>query len=117
MEVDQYLRFFVALVFVLALIALLSVIARKLGFGHATTMVRGQARRLAISEIMPLDARRKLVLVRRDDKEHLIVLGPNGETVVERDIDAPAPLPIPPNNPPSPNAHSEDGETVKETPS
>ena len=86
-EIDSYLRFVLALVFVLGLIALLSVGARKLGFGHNTTMMRGKHRRLGIVEIMPLDARRKLVLIKRDDKEHLLVLGPGSETVVESGIE------------------------------
>ena len=49
------------------------------------------ARRLAIVEIMSVDPRRKLVLVQRDDKEHLILLSATGETVVETGIDAPDP--------------------------
>lgn len=86
-DIGNYMRFVLALVFVLALIALMTVVARKLGFGHNTTMMSGKERRLGVVEIMPLDARRKLVLVRRDDKEHLLMLGPSSETVVERGID------------------------------
>ena len=37
---------------------------------------------------MPIDNRRRLVLVRRDDREHLLLLGPQGETVVETNIPA-----------------------------
>ena len=48
----------------------------------------GQKRRLKIVEYLPLDARRRLVLVRRDQKEFLLVLGPQGETVVESNIPA-----------------------------
>jgi len=36
-----------------------------------------------------VDAKRKLVLLRRDDTEHLILLGPNSDTLVEAGIDAP----------------------------
>lgn len=88
MEFSDYLRFVVALVFVLGLIGVLTVAARKMGFGHNTTQFRGQAKRLGIVEIMPLDARRKMVLVRRDDKEHLVILGPGSETLIESGIDA-----------------------------
>ena len=36
-----------------------------------------------------LDTRRRLVLVRRDDVEHLILLGAASETVIERNIKSP----------------------------
>ena len=38
--------------------------------------------------VQPLDGRRKLVLIKRDDREHLIILGQNTETVVETRIGA-----------------------------
>ena len=34
----------------------------------------------------PLDARRRLILIRRDDVEHLLVVSPTSETVIERGI-------------------------------
>lgn len=49
----------------------------------------GPHRRLRVVESMPVDHRRRLVLLRRDDREHLILLGPDHATVVERDIAAP----------------------------
>lgn len=90
MEIESYFRFLLALVFVLGLIALLAALARRWGLGYRVAPMRkDKARRLSISEIMPLDARRRLVLLRRDDVEHLVILGPTGETVVEHGISAP----------------------------
>ena len=43
---------------------------------------------LALMEVTNLDARRRLVLLRRDDVEHLVILGPASETVVEKNITA-----------------------------
>ena len=43
-------------------------------------------RRLSVVEVLMLDTRRRLVLVRRDDVEHLILLGATTETVIERGI-------------------------------
>lgn len=43
-------------------------------------------KRLAIVEARNLDMRRRLVLIRRDDVEHLLVLGQDGDLVVERGI-------------------------------
>ena len=98
MEFDGYLRFLLALLFVLGLIGMLSLAARRFGFGLRPPTARGQARRLSISEIMPLDAKRRCVLIRRDGVEHLIILGPHGETVVEANIPAEAAPPPPAAN-------------------
>ena len=47
--------------------------------------------RLAISEQATLDSRRKLVLVRRDDVEHLIMTGGPVDVVIETGITAAKP--------------------------
>jgi flagellar protein FliO/FliZ len=47
--------------------------------------------RLAVSEQATLDSRRKLVLVRRDDVEHLIMTGGPVDVVIETGISAPKP--------------------------
>jgi len=100
MEFADYLRFVLALAFVLALIGLLAAVARRYGFGFPVTALKSVGRRrLKVVEVTPVDARRRLVLVRRDDTEHLILLGQSGELVVETGIaardeapDAPPPL-------------------------
>lgn len=43
-------------------------------------------RRLEIVEIKRIDGRNALVLVRRDDKEHLLLIGPSSQ-IIETDID------------------------------
>jgi len=88
MDLETYFRFLLALIFVIGLIALLALAARRFGFGYRMRARDGQARRLSISEIMPLDAKRRLVLLRRDDTEHLVILGPTSQTVVESGIPA-----------------------------
>lgn len=90
MDAWDYLRFPLALVFVLALIALVATMARKAGLGFPSRAIKpGSARRLSVVEVTPLDGRRRLVLVRRDDVEHLLVIGPTSELVIERDITPP----------------------------
>ena len=86
MDFDLYLRFALALVLVLGLIALLAWMLRRFGMG----MKMSKGRRLGVSEVQMLGPRHKLMLVRRDDVEHLVILGPAGETVVETGIKAPA---------------------------
>jgi flagellar protein FliO/FliZ len=88
MDGAQLVQFAVALVFVLALIAGAAAVARRFGLGSMPAM-KSRRRRLTVAEILPLDGRRRLVLIRRDDREHLIILGPNSETVVERFIPVP----------------------------
>ncbi len=89
MEFEGYLRFLLALLFVLALIGLLATVARRFGLGFpATALKRIGSRRLSVVEVTPVDARRRMVLVRRDDTEHLILLGQTNEMVIESGIPA-----------------------------
>jgi flagellar protein FliO/FliZ len=46
----------------------------------------GRARRLEVVETLPLDIRRRLVIVRCDGVEHLLLLGVNQDIVVAQDI-------------------------------
>ncbi len=89
MEIEGYLRFVVALALVLGLIAAAAWAARRLGLAGRLPVVTGRARRLGVVEAVPLDPKHRLVLVRRDDAEHLLVLGPAGAAVVEAGIDPP----------------------------
>ncbi|MBC8337899.1 MAG: flagellar biosynthetic protein FliO [Rhodospirillales bacterium] len=89
MEFSEYLRFFLALVFVIGLIGAAAAMARRMGFGFPSQAIKKSTnRRLAVVEAAPLDGRRRMVLIRRDDTEHLLVLSPNGETVIESGIRA-----------------------------
>lgn len=95
MDLGEYLRFFLALSFVLLLIAGLAALVRRSGFGSrlALSPAAGAERRLALVEVRPLDAKRKLVLLRRDDREHLVLLGIGGDLLIESDIPAPPSMP------------------------
>jgi flagellar protein FliO/FliZ len=83
---SQFLRLIAALGFVLALMGGLALILKKLGVA-GTPVTQGNKRRLKVVESIPLDARRRLVLIQRDGKQHLVILGANSETVVETDIE------------------------------
>jgi flagellar protein FliO/FliZ len=90
-----FLKFALALVLVFGLIALCTWALRRFGLGGMVKPVAG--RRLAVVESLALDARHRLVLVRRDDREHLILLGA-GETVVEGGIGSLPARPFPPES-------------------
>ncbi len=85
MDWNIYLRTLLALVFVLGLISLLTWAARRYGFGGMPRSL-GKTRRLQVVESLGLDHRRRLVLVRRDGMEHLLLLGATGDLVVENAI-------------------------------
>lgn len=82
MDLDQYIKFVMALLFVVVLIVAVAWLMRRIGLGGVATGAM-RHRRLGVVEVMPLDAKRRLVLVRRDDREHLILLSATGDVVVE----------------------------------
>lgn len=90
MEADlpQYTQLFAALIFVVGLMGGGALLVKKLGLAGPLPQKMGK-KRLKVIEAMPLDARRKLVLIQRDDAQHLVILGINGETIVETNIKAP----------------------------
>ena len=87
-ELQGLLRFAFALGVVLLLIAAVAWIARRFMGGAALPL--GKKRRLALVEVLPLDGKSRLAIVRRDEVEHLIVLGPTAATIVESGFRAPA---------------------------
>jgi flagellar protein FliO/FliZ len=89
LSLDLYMRFVVALVAILALLALFAWLVRRYG-GAGRAMMGGGKRRLSIVEVAPIDGKRRLVLLRRDRTEHLVLLGPETAIVIERGIAAPA---------------------------
>lgn len=89
MEFNIYLRFMLALILVLGLIGGLTWAARRFGFGGQLTPNAGKSPRLSVVEVRTLDSRRKLVLLRRDGCEHLVLLGPNQDLLLESGISPP----------------------------
>lgn len=91
MEVTDYLRFVAALAFVVALIVGLAWMVRRFGLvGAAAVARRTGERRLAVVEVLPVDTKRRLLLVRRDGIEHLVMLGAERDLVIETGIPAAA---------------------------
>ena len=86
MEPVQYLKYIVGLLIVLGLIALIALLARRFGMVPRATRDPSAPKRLSVSDVLSIDAKRRLVLVKRDDAEHLLLLGPERDLVVERNI-------------------------------
>ena len=89
LNLTDYIKFVFAFIFVLALIALATVAAKRFGFGLPSNPRNSKERRLGILESMNVDGKRRLVLIRRDDKEHLLLLGATTELVIESSITPP----------------------------
>ena len=92
MEAMELFRTVSALVLVLGLIGGAAWAARRFGPAMWFGARRPKSdRSLGVIESLPLDARHRLVLVRRDDRRHLLLIGPNHSLVVEDGIaDRPA---------------------------
>lgn len=86
MDASNYVRFVAALLFVLALIAFATWLAKRFGMGGRVNAVRRADRRLEIVEALTVDAKHRAVLMRRDDVEHLVLLGPTTDIVIETGI-------------------------------
>jgi len=83
MDFDAYLRFALALALVLGLIGLAAYLARRFGLGTRTgPSGPKRGRRLAVLEVLPLDPKRRLVLIAQDESEHLLLLGPSHDLVI-----------------------------------
>ena len=86
MEFSDYIGTFGALIFVLMLIWGLSVAARRFGLvpGARIPGKTNNGKRLRVLDVLALDTKRRLLLVAKDDDEHLILLGPTSELIVDK---------------------------------
>ena len=87
MELAAYLRPLLALLFVALLIAGIAWLVKKWGLGDKLLTKARDGKQLAVEEMLMLDAKRRLVLVRRGDVGHLLLLGIHSDVVVEEGID------------------------------
>lgn len=79
MDLLDWARALFALIATLALIAGAAYAARRLGM----LQPGGPGpKRMRIAETLMLDPRRRMVIVRVDDREHVLLLGPTGDVVV-----------------------------------
>ncbi len=86
MEDINYLRVLLAFLFVIALIGAMHFLLKRLNLQKRLYAGKGGAR-LAVTESLMIDPRHKMILVRRDDKEHLLLLGTQQDLVIETGIE------------------------------
>ncbi|WP_458760311.1 flagellar biosynthetic protein FliO [Afipia sp. TerB] len=83
----QPLWYFIAFVIVVALIGAAAWLVRRFsGNSMGGGTARGRMPRLAVIDAATVDGRRRLVLVRRDNVEHLLIIGGPTDVVVETNI-------------------------------
>src|SRR5881275_3193129 len=81
------ITFFFAFLVVLALIGLAAWLVRRFATNRlGANTNRGRMPRLAVIDAAAVDGRRRLVLVRRDNIEHLLMIGGPTDIVVEPNI-------------------------------
>ncbi|HKS84032.1 MAG TPA: flagellar biosynthesis protein FliO [Pseudolabrys sp.] len=85
-EMPLAARFFIAFLVVLALIGLTAWLVRRFGASRLGNTTRGRQPRLAVIDAATVDGRRRLVLIRRDNIEHLLMIGGPTDLVVEPNI-------------------------------
>ena len=86
-EMPLAVRFFLAFLIVLGLIGVTAWAVRRFGVGRlGGAAMRGRQPRLAVIDYASVDARRRLILVRRDNVEHLVMIGGPTDVVVESSI-------------------------------
>src|SRR5438128_6442695 len=80
------LKFVTAFAFVLLLIGIAAWLVRRFGATRIDASARGRQPRLAVIDSAAVDGRRKLVIIRRDNVEHLLMIGGPSDVVVETNI-------------------------------
>ncbi|WP_422022403.1 hypothetical protein [Roseibium sp.] len=90
-SVAQGLALIISLAVVLALFGLFIFIIKRL-MGGRITQSRGRQPRIGLMDSAAIDNRRRLLLVRRDNIEHLILVGGPTDVVVEQNIIRNTPL-------------------------
>ena len=86
MGTTMYFQVALALILVLGLIMAMAWLLRRYGLGDGARNALGRKKRLTTIESATVDARHRLVLVRRDNVEHLLLIGPGDSFVVEHGI-------------------------------
>jgi flagellar biogenesis protein FliO len=87
MELMDYSRFFVSLALVIGLIWLVAYGLKRSGLDKRLRGVTGQQGRLAVVDVLYLDPRRRLTLVRADAREYLLLIsGDQAQVIDSKDV-------------------------------
>lgn len=98
------LQIVIAFIVILALIGIFMWVLAKIKGMRMETGRRSRQPRLAVMDSTPIDNQRRLVLIRRDTVEHLVLVGGETDIVVEQSIVRGAPVSAHPQRQPFPAA-------------
>lgn len=93
MDLLDLIRYLGALALVLALVGAAAIFVKRYGLAG---VVGGKGRRLAIVESLLLGKNLRLAIVKCDGQEHLIAVGPQGATLIDKAIPAAPVFVVPP---------------------
>lgn len=89
MDFMTYAQFVLVLIIVIGMILGMAYVVKRFGLQNALQGPLGRKRRLSTVESANLDGRHRVILLRRDDVEHLVLVGPNTSQIIETGIAAP----------------------------
>lgn len=89
MDTVNYTQFFLAFILVIGMIGLMAVLLRRYGDPNKMYAVKNALSAIKVVETRFLDSKRKLMLIERGGRQHLLLLAENREMLIES-FDAPA---------------------------
>lgn len=95
-DLTQLITFVAIFILVIAMIGIGAWLLKSLlsgGSAAASGILRTREKRLGVVEAASVDGRRKLILIRRDDMEHLIMTGGPVDVLIETGIESSRQLP------------------------
>lgn len=94
-DFTQLITFIAIFILVIAMIGIGAWLLKSLlsgGSAAASGILRSREKRLGVVEAASVDGRRKLILIKRDNKEHLIMTGGPVDVLIETGIEASRPI-------------------------
>lgn len=84
MEWSEYVRFVLALGFVIGMIWVVAYLLKRTGMDKRLRGVTGHQGRLSVVDVLYLDPKRKLTIVRADAREYLILIAGENAQLIDR---------------------------------
>lgn len=82
----QIAKAVLSLALVIGLMGVFGLFLKKYAQGEIFSKPKEKTDRLGIIQMKIIDPKRRLLLIKRDDQEHLIMTGPTQDIVIERNI-------------------------------
>lgn len=90
METVDFTKFFLSLAFVVGLVWFCAFMLRKSGLDKKLRGATGGHGRLQVVDVLYIDPKRKLMMVRADSREYLLLIAGDNATVIDKVNDAKA---------------------------